>query len=154
MLGSYVRRRLCSIVVVGAASAAALVGVSSLSSASTSARLSDSQLASVARTVAARDGDPAPLLVERSAKTTRLQANKLDSGDVIPIASGGDAPSYLIVEEGHFNSRGEQIPTRGTPAGGSVLTLVVNATTGHVTDGGLANRVPPLTRLGTVTRLP
>lgn len=61
----------------------------------------------------------------------------------------GTAWSYLIVERGHFVLNDAQTP--GSAPTGSVLTQIVNARTGQVTDVGVSNRVPQLERLGRIT---
>lgn len=63
----------------------------------------------------------------------------------------GEQESYLIAERGHFVAGNAPIP-RGAPApSGSVLTLVVDAVSGQVTDVGIQGNYPDLAQLGPVT---
>jgi hypothetical protein len=94
---------------------------------------------------AAEAGDPSPTSIQHSAVATRAQANLVDSGDVVP----GDNPSYLIAMRGHFVSNGPRPQGAASPTG-SVMTLVVDATTGKVADVGLEDTYPDLAKLGPV----
>jgi hypothetical protein len=58
--------------------------------------------------------------------------------------------SYLIAIRGHFVGDPPRPPGSRAPTG-SVMTMVVDATTGKVTDGGLGNSYPDLSTLGPVT---
>src|ERR1700693_2262268 len=99
----------------------------------------------IAERSAASAGDRRPTLIQHSEGTGHT-ANRVDSGEGVP----GCRWSYLIAERGHFVFR--DVGLAGTPAPrGTVLTLVVDAATAHVTDVGLGNRYPNLARLGPVT---
>jgi hypothetical protein len=63
----------------------------------------------------------------------------------------GSENSFLIVERGHFVANGADIPAGASVPTGSVLTIVVDATTGKITDDGVQDWVPNLTQLGHVT---
>lgn len=100
-------------------------------------------------------GDPRPELIEH-AIGTRAEANAVAAGDVVP----GTRPSYLIAIRGQFT-----VPNVAPPLGPwapasaanapptetyRVMTLVVDAQTRQVTDFGLANSLPDLSRMGNV----
>jgi hypothetical protein len=107
--------------------------------------LSERRILRIAETAAARAGDPKPSLIQHS-EGTRHRANLVASGDGIP----GRQWSYLIAERGHFVLKDAPIPPGAAAPRGSVLTLIVNASTGQGTDGGVSNRYPDLDRLGPV----
>jgi hypothetical protein len=108
--------------------------------------ISQGQIASIASQAAAKAGDPSPTSIQYSAVTTRSQANLVDSGDVVP----GDNASYLVALRGKFATSGPVPPGAAEPTG-SVLTLVVDATTGEITDIGLEDTYPDLGTLGPVS---
>lgn len=113
--------------------------------------LSSAQLRAIAQAWSVTTGDQTPTQIQHVRTTSRQAAVKADSGDLVP----GTHPSYVIVVRGHFTAAGLPHP-RGEPVpAGTVLTLVVDATSGHVTDWGLVNRVPNIAKLGAVhTDLP
>jgi hypothetical protein len=79
----------------------------------------------------------------------RENANVVASGEMV----SGSGWSYLIAERGHFVATGASFPP-GAGArlpSGSVLTLVVSAATGRVTDLGIGKRYPDLRKLGPVS---
>ena len=108
--------------------------------------LTERRILSIAKTAAARAGDPKPLLIQHS-EGTRHRANLVDSGDIVP----GRQRSYLIAERGRFLFTDAPTPSGARAPTGSVLTLVVDASTGEITDTGLSNHYPDLTALGPVT---
>jgi hypothetical protein len=108
-------------------------------------RLSERRLLRIATSAAARAGDSHPAMIQHS-EGTRHDANLVDSGEGVP----GREWSYLIAARGHFVARNfEGVPGSAVPRG-SVLTLVVSASSGEVTDDGLSDRYPDLARLGPV----
>ena len=109
-------------------------------------QLDTSRLVSVASQAAARDGDSSPSLIQY-VETTRFDAVRVSSGDLVFAWNW----SYLIAERGNFTANGASGPPGAPAPTGSVITLVVDATTGQVTDGGIGNRYPPLATLGRVT---
>lgn len=109
-------------------------------------QLPEKQLLRIAEDAAARAGDPHPRLIQHAAGT-RYQAVRISSGDLVFEWNW----SYLIAERGHFICQACSVPPGAEPPTGSVLTLVVDAANGQVTDSGLSNRYPPLQRLGHVT---
>jgi hypothetical protein len=86
------------------------------------------------------------VLIQHSAGT-RAEANLVASGDLVP----GTQTSYLIAERGHFVLNDAPIPPGAHAPSGSVLTLIVNAATGQITDLGVSNTCPDLAKLGPVT---
>lgn len=111
----------------------------------------ESDIPVVARAAAARHGDPNPTAAQH-VSTTRALANQAAGGDVVQ----GDGPSYLVVIHGHFvvpnilppmPNVSTQLPATTNY---SVITLVIDASTGDITDAGLTNDVPDLARLGNV----
>jgi hypothetical protein len=110
-----------------------------------SSAISNRRLLAIAQQAAARNGDRFPSLIQHSALTTRRRANLVDSGDVVPYGE----PSYLIAIRGHFKGDAPRPPGSKAPSG-TVLTLVVNALTGKVTDGGLGDNYPDLAKFGPV----
>jgi hypothetical protein len=107
-------------------------------------RLSETRLLRIAEDAAANAGDPHPSLIQQAAGP-RLEAVLIASGDLVFEWNW----SYLIAERGKFTFSG--LGLGSTTVTGSVLTLVVDAATGQVTDSGLSKRYPHLRRLGHVT---
>jgi hypothetical protein len=115
--------------------------------------LSESRIRAIALKHARAQGDARPTLIQ-DAEGSRFMANL--------VGSGGDEVfawnwSYLIAIRGSFES--PPIPTPvGIPTGPgpvrirySVLTLVVDAQTGEVTDSDFSRVYPRLSRLGLVS---
>ena len=108
-------------------------------------RLSERRILQLAENAAAGNGDRRPTLIQH-AEGTRHDANLVDSGEGVP----GRAWSYLIAERGQFVVRNsEGVPGSAVPHG-LVLTLIVNAANGQVTDFGVSNKYPDLIKLGPV----
>jgi hypothetical protein len=108
-------------------------------------QLPERRILRIAERAAASAGDRRPTLIQH-AQGTRHDANLVDSGDIVP----GKQWSYLIAERGHFVLRNVPTPPGAPAPHGSVLTLIVNASTGHLTDFGVSNRYPDLAKLGRV----
>lgn len=135
-----------SVGAVGAAAAIALAAASTSAAGSTPGKLSESRIVSIAISAAAAAGEPTPTSI-RHAEGTRAHANLVASGEVVP----GSRDSFLIVVTGKFVARNAPVPP-GAPAPiGSVLTLVVDASTGEQTDFGIQDNVPNLAALGPVS---
>jgi hypothetical protein len=109
------------------------------------ARLSQQQLLALGRNAAKADGDPNPTLIQHAAGT-RYDAVRISSGDLVYEWNW----SYLIAIRGKFTATGVSIPPGAKAPTGTVITLVVDAKTGQVTDSGLSDRYPPLAQLGPV----
>jgi hypothetical protein len=104
------------------------------------------ELGALVRSIAAGLGDGVPTAIEQS-EGTRADAVLVSSGEVV---SGSDA-SYLVVAQGDFVDTAAHRPPGAPAPSGSVLTLVVDASTGQVTDLGIQDDVPDLATLGKVT---
>jgi hypothetical protein len=105
-------------------------------------------LREVAARVASLNGDAHPTKAI-AVPSTRKAANALDSGAEVDT----DQLSYLIVLHGNFVGRVAHVP-RGAPLPrGSVLTIIVDADTGLVTDWGISDRTPDTSSLGPETSL-
>jgi hypothetical protein len=138
------RRRYFAAAVVVALGAAGLSEALAASGAPPSGpRLSESRIMAIALHAAVRAGDAHPLLIQH-VESTRERANLVAGGDIIPDRQW----SYLIAERGRFVLT--DIGIGDDSLHGSALTLVVNARTGEVTDGGLSNRYPDMSKLGPV----
>src|SRR5262245_31555624 len=99
-------------------------------------------LREMALRVAADTGDPHPTS-GRVWASTRGPANMLVAGDRVDT----DQPTYVLVVEGEFVAANAPRP-RGAPAPtGTVLTFVVDPSTGEVLDFGVRNSTPDLTAL-------
>jgi hypothetical protein len=108
-------------------------------------QLTQRRILRIAETAAERAGDPKPTLIEHS-EGARQNANLVDSGDMVL----GRQWSYLIAERGHFVFNDAPRPAGARAPSGSVLTLIVDASRGQITDAGLSNRYPHLAQLGPV----
>jgi hypothetical protein len=109
------------------------------------AHLSNARIRKIAERAATQNGDPKPTLIQHS-EGTRFAANLVASGDLV----FGWAWSYLIAVRGHFVLNGASVPPGAPAPHGTVITLVVNASTGQVTDSGVSDRYPDLAKLGPV----
>lgn len=112
--------------------------------------ISRSRIRAIALREARSTGDPNPTSMTYSVPMTRTEANLVTSDDYIPAQSGGGAESFVIVEQGNFTVTDFQGPPGAPVPQGSVMTLVVDATTGYVTDFGVQNTVPNLSQYGPV----
>jgi len=128
-----------------AGAAAGILG-SSLAGARSPRQLTEGQILQLALGAAARSGDPRPTLIQHS-EGPLGKANQITAGAYI----GGSAQSYLIAARGQFIGYGAPIPAGAPLPRGTVITLIVNAATGRVTDDGITNRYPRLAQLGPVT---
>jgi len=99
-----------------------------------------------AMAAAKQAGDPHPTLIQHAAGT-HFKAVLIGQGDLVFQWNW----SYLIAVRGHFSYSGLGPPGSSSTVHGTVITLVVDAATGKVSDSGVSNRYPPLARLGKVT---
>jgi hypothetical protein len=109
-------------------------------------RLSEKRIMRLALAAAKGGGDPHPSLIQHAAGT-HFNAVRIGQGDLVFEWNW----SYLIAIRGHFSYSGIGPPGAGSTIHGTVITLVVDARTGQVTDSGLSHRYPPLAQLGKVT---
>lgn len=122
-----------------------VIALSPLASGQSHPRLTEQGILRIALRAAAASGDSRPSLVQHS-EGTHSNANQVLSGGYF----GGSAWSYLIAERGHFVGYQASTPPGAPLPRGTVITLVVNAATGRVTDSGISYRYPPLRQLGPV----
>lgn len=108
--------------------------------------LSERRILRLAERAARGSGDSHPSLIQH-AMGTRFYAVLIGSGDLVFEWNW----SYLIAARGHFKAVNASYPAGAKPPTGTVLTLVVDARTGRVTDGGIGRRYPPLAKLGHIT---
>ena len=106
------------------------------------------KLREVAAHVAALNGDPHPTKAI-AVPSTRKAANAVDSGAEVDT----DQLSYLIILHGNFVGHVAHPPPGAPLPQGSVLTIVVDASTGLVTDWGISDRTPDTASLGPETSL-
>lgn len=133
--------------VAGLAVTTIVLTSSSASSASPITPLADSQALAIGKAVATGFGDSTPIEIQH-ARGARSQANLVGTGDNVP----SDQASILIAERGRFTvARPLAPPNAHGVITGSVLTLVVDATTGRVTDFAVSDRYPTMSALGAVT---
>jgi hypothetical protein len=132
------------VLVAGGALAAASAG-SRGAVAPSKPHLRERRILAIALKAAAAAGDSTPTLIQHS-ESSRYRANLVDSGDIVP----GSQWSYVIAERGHFTLNDASVPSGAQAPRGTVLTLIVSARTGQVTDDGLSNRYPDLAKLGKV----
>jgi hypothetical protein len=109
-------------------------------------RLSEERLLHLAISAARHDGDPRLRLIQY-ASGTHFEAVLVGQGDLVFEWNW----SYLIAVRGHFSDSNVGPAGSSSTVRGKVITLVVDAATGQVTDYGLSNRYPALRRLGRVT---
>jgi hypothetical protein len=148
-MSSLAPRTLVIVAVAAGLMVAGVVAVSSLAAARSRPgrpHLTESRIVQIAERAAAAAGDRTPTLIQHS-EGTRQRANEIASGDRVP----GKRWSYLIAERGSFVLKSVSPPPGARPPRGSVLTLVVDAVTGTVSDFGVSNQYPNLAALGAVT---
>jgi hypothetical protein len=112
---------------------------------STTPSPAEQRILKIALKAAARAGDPSPVLIQHGSGT-RHRANLVASGDGV----SGSQWSYLIAERGHFVTTDAQIPGPAAALRGTVITIIVNARTGEITDSGFSGPYPHLAMLGPV----
>jgi hypothetical protein len=109
-------------------------------------RLSEKQIRRIAMVAARHARDSRPSLIQYVAGL-HFEAVLIGQGDLVFEWNW----SYLIAICGHFSYSGLGPPGSSSAIHGTVITLVVDAGTGQITDSGISNRYPPLARLGKVT---
>lgn len=142
-------RRLLSVVVAVVGVAGGALAVAAAGSGSVTKwrkpHLRERRILAIALEAAAAAGDSTPTLIQHS-EGSRHRANLIASGDIV----GGSQWSYLIAERGHFAANSTYAPRGGREPRGTVLTLIISARTGQLTDTGISNRYPNLAELGHV----
>jgi hypothetical protein len=109
-------------------------------------RLSEERLLHLAMSASRHGGDPRPRLIQH-ASGTHFEAVLVGQGDLVFEWNW----SYLIAVQGHFSVSNVGSAGSSSTVRGKVITLVVDAATGQVTDYGVSNSYPALRRLGRVT---
>lgn len=137
---------------VAGMAAAAVIFAAAGSGANTPNPALAAHLKSLVMTDAARMGDRTPRDISFSALTTRNRALAAASGDQVGPPYG-QTPSYLVVAHGNFTAYGVSPPGSAANPTGTVMTLVVDATTGQPTDSGIQGTTPDMSKLGPVTSL-
>jgi hypothetical protein len=138
-----------------AATAAALVLATAGSGAATAGDpMTAAQIKSLVVTDAAGMGDNTPTDISYSALTTRNGALAASgSGAWMGGADGSAGGYFVVVAHGDFTAYDAPIPNGVKIPTGTVMTLVVDAATGDVTDSGLQHDTPDLSTLGPVTTI-
>jgi hypothetical protein len=138
---------------VAAATAAALVLASVGSGAATAGNpMTAAQIKSLVVSGAAAMGDSTPTDISYSALTTRNGALAASgSGASMGGAYGSASGYFVVVAHGEFTAYDAPIPNGAKIPTGTVMTLVVDAATGEVTDSGVQHDSPDLSTLGPVT---
>ncbi len=124
------------------ASSTATSTTSSSSSAS-STPLTEGQITQIAQKWAAQMGDSTPSSIKH-VESPREQAVFALSDDDVPFTQNVDA----IVMTGQFVDNYAPLPYGAVAPSGSVLEIIIDATTGQLTDLGLTNQAPDLASLG------
>jgi co-chaperonin GroES (HSP10) len=110
-------------------------------------KLTKAQVIAAAHSSAARNGEMKPKSVKHVESTRGQAVFEASGGDSVP----SDQDVYLVIVHGHFVAADAPRPP-GTPAPtGSVMTLVMDATTGDITDFGVSDREPDAAKLGQVS---
>jgi hypothetical protein len=116
--------------------------------------------------LAALNGDDAPTDIVAVASTrqvavqttqgTSLVADPQAPGSVPSATSGSadlNAGVVVLTAHGHFTANDFPLPGSAAPPSGSVLTVILNAATGEVTDVGISDDTPSSSALGAVRAL-
>jgi hypothetical protein len=109
-------------------------------------QLPENRILQIATEAAAGAGDPNPTLIQHS-QGTRFAANQIATRDLVYRWNW----SYLIAERGDFTDYNATGPPGSPAPRGSVLMLIVDASSGQVTDFGILYNYPYLAHLGPVT---
>jgi len=102
----------------------------------------------LATQLAAANGDPAPSSMEY-VLTTRQAAAKATSQAVVD----SDQPVYVASFSGKFSGDLAKTPRGAVKPSGSVMTVVIDQSTGRITDWGIEKATPTLAALGAVQKL-
>jgi hypothetical protein len=108
---------------------------------------SSSAAAAIAERIAATNNVPTPPTVD-VAQATRTQAIAVvDPTDTIAT----NEPSYVVQMSGDFIGYGAKVPPGAALPTGTNMTVVINASSGRITDWSIDNSPQPLSALGPVT---
>jgi hypothetical protein len=142
------------LMVCAAALVLALRGVSSAAQTTTinaaiSGALTDDEILAIGLDFAGANGEADPDGIVALAATQEEAVDAAMPGDDM----GDSTPSDLIVITGDFTGYAAKVPEGDSPPVGSVISLVIDATTGEVTDWSLSGVEPDTTALGTTVTL-
>jgi len=139
---------------VAAIATAALIFASTGSNAAATGSMTTGEIKSLVMTTAARLGDSTPTDISYSAPVTRNEANAASGDGAIIGGADGSASGYiLVVAHGNFTAYGvSPLPSNVNPTG-TVLTLVVDASTRQPTDSGIQRNTPDMSKVGPVTTI-
>jgi hypothetical protein len=156
------RRRLVISALTAGAAAALAVGLvagpspaasspqgSTSTTTTSTTKLTSDQVTQVALQVAALAGDPSPRSIQH-VEAIRGDAVLASSGDVLAESARGE-DVYLVALDGQFSASFLPKPPGAPVRTGSVMTLVLDASTGRITDVGIKDNTPDLASLGEVT---
>lgn len=105
-----------------------------------------SKIKDIVQQEAARDGDPAPTAVQWVFAPRQAIADMLGFG----LPAGETAiPQILIIAKGNFVAHAASVPKGASAPRGTVMELVLDASTLTETDFGLVDSYPDLTKIGT-----
>jgi hypothetical protein len=140
---------------VAAIATAALIFASTGSNAAPTGSMTTGQIKSLVMTTAARLGDSTPTDISYSAPVTRNAANAASGDGAIIGGADGSASGYiLVVAHGHFTAYDAITPPgdNNYPTG-TVMIMVVDASTGQPTDSGIQRNTPDMSKVGPVTAI-
>lgn len=109
-------------------------------------RVPEGRILAIALAAAKANGDPRPTLIQHVLSTRRRAVQVTSGGDLV----NGHEPVYAVEVRGRFLAADAPSPVGASPPRGSVLTLVLRASTGKPLDFGLSNKSAHLERLGRV----
>lgn len=112
----------------------------------TPTRVPKTRILAIALAAAKADGDAKPTLIQHVLSTRRRAVRVTSGGDLV----NGQEPVYAVEVRGHFVAANASRPLGAPPPHGSVLTLVLKASTGKPLDWGLSNNSAHLGQLGRV----
>jgi hypothetical protein len=139
---------------VAAIATAALIFASTGSEAAPTGSMTTAQIKSLVMATAARLGESTPTGISYSAPVTRNAANAASGDGAIIGGADGSASGYiLVVAHGHFTATDAEVPNGVAYPTGTVLTLVVDASTGQPTDSGIQRNTPDMSKVGPVTTI-
>lgn len=105
-----------------------------------------SRILAIALGAAKDEGDPRPTLIQHVLSTHKRAVRVTSGGDLVQ----GEEPVYAIEVRGRFVAANASRPLGARAPRGSVLTLVIDASTGKPLDWGLSDKSAHLERLGRV----
>jgi hypothetical protein len=105
--------------------------------------------ATIAKTIAATNNVPSPGSVDVVQATREVAMAVVDPTDTVTT----NEPSYVVQMSGDFIGYGAKVPPGAALPTGTNMTVVINASSGRVTDWSIDNSPHPLSALGPVTQV-